>query len=91
MTLGEHIGKIDTLTKSVTSGRSLRRSNSETLRENTDKVGQSGTVPEKHVVVKIISESLLFAFTFNAVAVNNFDVAVFLGVVDILFNKLVFF
>lgn len=45
-----HVCQINALTKQVPRHRGFRRSDSETLRQNTHKVGQSGSVPQQHIV-----------------------------------------
>lgn len=49
------VSQVDSLPEQITRNRSFRRSNSQALRKNTDKVSNPGAMPKEH----IISQSLI--------------------------------
>lgn len=55
-----HICEVYTLAKHISSNRSFRRSNSQSLTQNTNIVRESTSMPQQHPIPNILRKSLIF-------------------------------
>jgi len=90
-TLVDHIGKVDTLTEEVARYRGLRWSNPQPLRKNTHEVGDTRTMPQKHVVTDFLVKVLFVRLALNLEDGIDIYLPAFLGVVQIVRQQLVLF
>mmetsp|Transcript_12077 Transcript_12077/g.18942 ORF Transcript_12077/g.18942 Transcript_12077/m.18942 type:complete len:256 (-) Transcript_12077:1001-1768(-) len=79
--LGRHIREIYTLAEHVAGHWCLWRSNPQPLRENPHPIGQPGTVPQKHPIVRFGKRlvPLVFSFPFHFKQINKLERVVRVG------------
>lgn len=70
-----HISQINSLSEQVTWNWSFRRCDSQPLGQYTDKVWQSGAMPQKHVVSKFLIVNFLLIWSHDFENVTNFNLS----------------